>query len=129
MLKAESWCTGGVHFSMESLSTYALSLPAEAKKRYLEKISVIEGRDPFADGFGESTNAIPSVSAGDLVSYLMLQISFLTAKEFKAHKSLESYNQFVCGWIRAVNIWNKFGKFIITGQVSEIIAIFIIKVE
>ncbi len=108
---------------------YALSLPAEAKKRYLEKISVIEGRDPFAGGLGEPTNAFPSVSAGDLVSYLVLQTSFLTAKEFKAHKSLESYNQFVCGWIRAVNIWNKFGKFIITGQVSEITAIFIIKVE
>jgi len=46
--------------------------------------------------------------------HLLLQTSFLTAKELKAHKSLESYNQFVCGRIKVVNTWKKFGKCIIT---------------
>ena len=52
------------------------------------------------------------------MSYLVLQTSFITAKQFKAHKGLESYNQFVCGWIKEVKTWKKFGKFIITGRVS-----------
>ena len=104
---------------MENLSTYALSLPAEAKKRYLEKINIVGSLDPFAGSFGACTDAVPPVDASDLGSYLVLQTSFLTAKQFKAHKSLESYNQFVCGWVKEVNTWKKFGKFIITGRVSD----------
>lgn len=100
---------------MEDLSTYALNLPSEAKKRYLEKINIIGNLDPFTGSLGACTDAIPPVDASDLVSYLVLQTSFITAKQFKAHKGLESYNQFVCGWIKEVKTWK---KFIITGRVS-----------
>ena len=60
------------------------------------------------------TDAVPPVDASDLVSYLVLQTSFLTAKQFKAHKGLESYNQFVCGWVKEVRTWK---KFVTTGHV------------
>ena len=50
-----SWCTAGVHYSMENLSTYALNLPAEAKKRYLEKINIIGSLDPFTGSLGGCT--------------------------------------------------------------------------
>ena len=49
---------------MENRSTYALSLPAEAKKRYLEKINIVGSLDPFAGSLGTCTDA------SDLVSYL-----------------------------------------------------------
>ncbi len=39
---------------------------------------------------------MPPVEASDLVAYLVLTTSFLTAKQFKAYKGFESYNQFLC---------------------------------
>ena len=74
---------------MEKLSTYAVHLLAEARKRYLEKIGVIGDLDPFAGSLGECTEVVPLVDASDLVSYLVLQTSFHAAKQFKVHKSLE----------------------------------------
>ena len=43
------------------------------------------------------------MEACDLVSYLVLQTSFITSAQFKARKGLEAYNQFVSGWIKEVN--------------------------
>ena len=89
---------------MQHLSLYAENLPPEAKTRYLAKISIIDGIDPLSDGvFGEEVDITPPVDACDLVSYLVLQTSFVMAKQFKAHKGLEAYNQFVCGWMRDKN--------------------------
>ena len=73
--------------------TYAVNLPAEARKRYLEKIGIIGDLDPFAGSLGECTEAVPPVDASDLVPYLVLQTSFLTAMQVKAHKS----------WSRTIN--------------------------
>ena len=89
----------------------------DAKKRYQEKISVLNGVDPFLAGLGEPVEAVPPVDASDLLSYLVLQTNYITAKQFKAYKSLEAYNQFVCGWIKDVRTWRVAGKFVITGQV------------
>ena len=38
---------------MGHLSSYAADLSEDAKKRYQEKISVLNGVDPFAAGLGE----------------------------------------------------------------------------
>ena len=79
---------------MSKLSLYADSLPPDAKTRYKDKIESIGGLDPFSSDFvGEKSDVVPPVSGCDLVSYLVLQTSFITSKQFKAHKSLEAYNQ------------------------------------
>ena len=85
---------------MQCLSSYTESLRGEAKIRYPEKISAVDGIDLFYGCVGEPVEAVPSVEASDLVPHLVLQTNFLTAKQFKAQKSLEAYNQFVCGWIK-----------------------------
>lgn len=103
---------------MERLSSYAENLSGEAKLRYQQKISVINGLDPFRGCVGEPVEAVPTVDASDLVSYLVLQTNFITAKQFKAHRSLEAYNQFVCGWVKDVRTWRVAGKFVTTGRVS-----------
>ena len=105
--------------SVERLSAYAEKLSGSTKERYKEKISQIGGLDPFLGPLGECVERVPPVEASDLVSYLVLQTSFVTAKEFKAHKSLESYNQFVCGWVKEVKTWIKGEKFLIIGRVSS----------
>ena len=109
------------------------SLSPEAKERYKRKISLI-GIDPFAITetnqrsivspagvtVANALTALPSVDGSDLVSYLVLQTSFVTAKQFKAHKSMEAYNQFVCGWVKDVKARNVCSKCIVTGKVSTL---------
>ena len=105
---------------MGKLSAYADKLSGSAKKRYSGKISQIGGLDPFLRPLEGCVERVPPVEASDRMSYLVLQTSFVTAKQFKAHKSLESYNQFVCGWVKEVKTYFKGEKFLITGHVSSI---------
>ena len=60
-----------------------------AKARYLEKVKMIDGIDPFDSSFSmiEKSSTAPVC---DLVSYLVLQTSFVTSNQFKAYKSLEA---------------------------------------
>ena len=104
-----------------SLSVYADNLPNEAKRRYKEKIAVINGLDPFGGCLGEEIETLPPVEASDFVAYLVLQTNFITTQQFKAHKSLEAYNQFVCGWVKDVHTFKVAGKFVTTGRVSPVV--------
>ena len=54
--------------------------------------------------FGKPSDKTPPVDACDLLSYLVIQTSFVSLKQFKARKGLEAYNQFVCGWVKEVSI-------------------------
>ena len=106
--------------SAKNLSVYAESLSEEAKTRYKEKLNIIDGFDPFTGTAGELADRSPPVEAADIVSYLVLQTSFITAKQFKARKSLEAYNQFVSGWVKEVCNRKVSGKFVVTGRVSDV---------
>ena len=55
------------------------------------------------------------MEAADIVSYLVLQTSFITAKQFKARKSLEAYNPFLNGWVKDVFSRKVAGKHVVTG--------------
>ena len=73
------------------LSSYSESLNQEAKARYKDKIALIDGIDPFGKiTVGKPYSGVLPVEACDLVSYLVLQTSFITASQFKAHKGLET---------------------------------------
>ncbi len=68
---------------MSTLSVYAKGLPEGATEaRYLEKIRVI-GVDPFilfsgGNGTDITRASLPPVDSSDIVSYLVLQASFIT---------------------------------------------------
>ena len=67
------------------------------------KLRIIGDIDPFAIGGDDAELcAFPLVGASDIVSHLVLQTSFITAQQFKAHKSLDTYNQFTSGWVKEV---------------------------
>ena len=101
-------------------SAYAQKLAGAAKSWCTEKISLINGLDPFLiTSSGIEKQPLPHVEANDLVSYLVLQTSFVSAKQFKVHKSMEAYNQFVSGWIKYIPAWNINAKSVITGRVSQ----------
>ena len=90
-----------------------LTLPI-FQDQYVSKISVINRVDPLLGVIAEAeaTSELPPVEASDLVSYLVLQTSFITS-HFKARKSLDAYNQFVCGWGRMLPLGRLQGKFLI----------------
>ena len=101
------------------LSPYAEGLPGEAKARYIAKLQLLNGLDPFLLSSKTGTEeSLPLVEATDLVSFLVLETSFVTAKQFKAHKSMEAYNQFVSGWVKDVSAWRINQKSVVTGRVS-----------
>jgi len=84
--------TGHPSKGIPVLSGYAKSLESRVKERYSQKISVI-GVDPAsitAEQF--SPECLPPVEVSDLLSYLVLETSFYTNKQFKAFKSLEAFN-------------------------------------
>ena len=95
-------------------------LSTDAKARYLEKVKMIDGIDPFDSSFSmiEISSTAPPDTVCDLVSYLVLQTSFVTSNQFKAYKSLEAYNQFVCGWVKEVSARVVAGKYVVFGYVS-----------
>ena len=108
-------------FTMAALSSYADGLSEQAKSRYEEKIQLVGSLDPFLLPTTRSLASpaeLPPVEASDIVAYLVLQTSFLTTKQFKAHKSLEAYNQFINGWVKDVQAWSAQEKIVVTGRVS-----------
>ncbi|KAI8484492.1 hypothetical protein Bbelb_377630 [Branchiostoma belcheri] len=100
------------------LSQYAASLENHVKKRYVEKISVID-IDPVtvpSDQF--DTQCLPPVEQSDLFSFLVLETSHYTNDQFKNYKSLEAYNHVVSGFVAAVKGKIIAGKYVVVAKVK-----------
>ena len=83
-------------------SEYAEKLDGNVKKRYVEKISEV-GVDPLLiPDHKLDPECLPPIEASDLLSYLVLDTSYYTNKQFKAFRSLQAYNQMVSGFISSV---------------------------
>ena len=48
------------------------------------KVALIIGLDPFVGCPEGPSDAVPPVDASDLISYLVLQTSFISLKQFKS---------------------------------------------
>ena len=87
------------HDEVPVLSSYAKNLESHVRERYLKKISVV-GVDLAAIPSEQfSSECLPPIEVSDLLSYLVLEKSYYTNKQFKAFKSLEAYNQMVSGLV------------------------------
>ena len=76
--------------------------------------------DPFSNDYYRSlseSESCTTVDLCDLLSYLVLKTRFLTVEQFRACKGLDSYNQFVSGWIKT---WCVMDKYLTVGRVSGI---------
>ena len=60
---------------------------------------------------------VQTVEMCNLALYLVLRTSFLTMKQFKEHRGLEAYNQFISGWVKSVCTQKVLGKYFSVGQV------------
>eukprot|EP00794_Sanderia_malayensis_P006676 gene6676-7433_t len=103
-------------------STYLENLDSENKQRYLEKTKAVGEIDPYTlkkDDLSSDYEAFPSIGYPDIVNYLLFAPSPVTKQELKNYRSLESYNHFVCGWVKEVCVYSKpdMDNVIITGRV------------
>ena len=73
----------------------------------------------FSNGLSE-VESWPPVDSCNLVSYLVLKTSFLTIEQFRAHKGLDTYNQFVSGWVKDIKICSVSNKYLTVGRVNEL---------
>ena len=93
--------TKNIRFQTDYLS----SLAPQEIQRYNEKISLIGGDDLYKipkGNFSNSHDVLPEVTYPDIYNYLVTNPSPYSKEDLKAYKSLEAYNQFVCGWVRTL---------------------------
>ena len=101
------------------LSEYAEKLDGNVKKRYVEKISDV-GVDPLLiPDHKLDPECLPPIEASDLLSYLVLDTSYYTNKQFKAFRSLQAYNQMVSGFISSVQGTVLQKKYVIVAKVRH----------
>ena len=104
------------------LSQYAQSLELSARARYLLKIDAMK-EEPYLlkkSDLDDCLNGLPSVDYTDIVDYLVYSTSYLTAKEIKAKKSLQAYNNFLSGWVLETAIKSYEENCLVMGTVSQI---------
>ncbi|XP_051801043.1 uncharacterized protein LOC127533052 isoform X2 [Acanthochromis polyacanthus] len=91
----------------DSFSDYFRALDSNSQTRYIEKLKFCDSIDLYAlstKDLDYELEKYPPVQFPDISNYLVLQTSFCTAKQMKAWKSMDSYNFFVCGWIKEVGV-------------------------
>ena len=99
--------------------SYKCGLDPTERVRYDEKIRVIKGQDPYEIvTWSTDNNLLPSTTYMDIINYLVFKPSPYTKEELRAYKGLESYNQFVNGWVRDVGSCVVNNKCIVTAKVS-----------
>ena len=92
---------------MTTGSDYFLSLDDQSKRRYKVTLNIIQGYDPYQikkEDLSSDISKFPLMTYPDIVNYFLFSLRPLTKEEPKAYKSLDSYNQFIPGWIKEVKI-------------------------
>ena len=81
---------------------YKDGLSSDEKRRYEAKLSIVGGLDPYEGkwDWSDDVNLLPAITYPDIVNYLLFTPSPYSSDDLRAYKSLDAYNQFVCGWVR-----------------------------
>lgn len=93
--------------SLMEMSDYCKRLDPACRERYLAIVGKYVGKDLYLmkmSEFSQDRQHLPKIEAVDITSYLVLQTSYYTREEMKAHKSLDSYNFYHNGWISKMGV-------------------------
>ena len=93
----------------------------ESKRRYCEKLKLVNGTDPYEVSMNEWQDDIdhwPAVTHVHVCMYLILTPSPYTENDMLNYKSLDSYQNFVKGWVREVLVKPLGCKRIVIGKVN-----------
>ena len=93
---------------MASIKNYLQDLQGKVKERYLQKIELINGLDPYSikkkDWTSTKVDDYLSVTYPDIVNYLIFSPSPYSSDDLKSYKSLDAYNQFQESWVSDVKV-------------------------
>lgn len=94
-----------VSLAAEKLNVlYRDTLDTITKARYLDKLKIIDGKDPYEVNKGEwkktDIEKWPDLCYPDIVNYLVCSQSVYTLDQLKAYKSLQAYNYFISGFVQ-----------------------------
>ena len=109
---------------------YFKTLSGEGRKRYLEKIKILNNCDPFmmkTYELSDNLEELPEKSKMDLVNYLILTHSFYTGKQLKAYKTLEAYRFVESGFFQALKFKKIDEYYLVVGDVSLCKKFYLIK--
>nr|XP_047140517.1 uncharacterized protein LOC124815766 [Hydra vulgaris] len=84
------------------MEEYYQTLQGAAAMRYVAKIQLVSGVDPYKlklNDMDTNPKSLPSVDYPDIVNYCVYTKSAYTMDELKSYKSLDAYHQFVSGWV------------------------------
>ena len=93
------------------MSEYLKSLDPIAKKRYIERLHLLdldESDDPYAkneDKLEDDVTKWPPVEYGHIFCYFIERPGLYTRRQLMQWKSLDAYNYFQSGHVRPVRIW------------------------
>lgn len=103
------------------LGGYFVSLQdTDGRRRYLEKLSVLNGFDPYESEKSEWQDDIdlwPSITHIHLAMYLLYTPSRYTGEDLLNYKSLDCYHNFISGWVREVVVKVFDQKRVVLGKV------------
>ena len=93
-----------------------------SKKRYSDKLKLMDGIDPYEVAKNEWKDDVdlwPAVTHVHVCMYLILTPSPYSEKDMLNYKSVDSYQNFVKGWVKQVLVRAVGNKRIIIGKVRE----------
>ena len=93
-----------------------------SKRRYKEKLQYISDKDPYELKLTEWKNDLelwPSVTHVHVCMYLILTPSPYTEKDMLNYKSIDSYQNFVKGWVRRLLVMHISDNVVIIGKVNH----------
>lgn len=102
--------------SVKDAKAYREGLGPQERARYLEKLRLIVGADPYklapTSWIHDDPVILPSVAYPVIVNYLVFLQSPYAAENFKSYKGFEA----VCGWVRETQCQVVNNRFYCEGQ-------------
>ena len=99
---------------------YIDTLDTVTRNRYQAKLKLIDGEDPYETpkkDWNPDPENFPGIAYPDIVNYCVYTKSAYSLTDLKGYKSLEAYNQFICGWVSDVCSRNINGLVLVTAKV------------
>lgn len=97
LLETTPMWTGRHNLNMTTTktTTYIDTLDTITRRRYEDKISLIDGLDPYEldnTTLDSGHSGLPSITNRDIMNYLVNTVSAYLLEQFKAYETLKSYN-------------------------------------
>ena len=95
----------------------------KGKKRYREKLQLIDGQDSYELPRSEWKGDVdlwPEVTYVNVGMYLLFAPSPYTRKELQNYKSMQSYQRFIAGWVREILVKALADKGVLISKVCQL---------